>query len=408
LKKIVYLIEQPLDERNFDRFGIQAWIDRNWIVEVWDLTPLAHPGVWRNFLGSNGNLKEFSGYFPIASKGELNDRYLTLGRLEHFIDLTGENYCSIRVKASLIQRGSVRVICAPGSIPEPQRTKGSGLISKLWKAFAAGPTRTLNTLCTVIVGKLTAPLIRPGLAIVSGEISLRSVGTSCETIMAHSFDYDFYLKLSKSSGPPQRGYAVFVDQDLCFHSDFIYQRMPFVVTPEKYFPAVCRCLKRISRALNLELRIAAHPRASYRQRDFDYFEGVPISYGRTAELIKDCRVVVCHDSTAIHFAVLFDKPMIFVTSDELIPKYEGRSIAQAAAEFGKSAINLDADLQSVDWQEEMYLDSRKYAEYKNKYIKMDGSPERPMWDVVIDHIEKAKEQISTNAPEQCASAGGGG
>ncbi len=35
-KRVVYLIEQPLDERNFQRFGIQAWIDRKWNVEVWD------------------------------------------------------------------------------------------------------------------------------------------------------------------------------------------------------------------------------------------------------------------------------------------------------------------------------------------------------------------------------------
>jgi hypothetical protein len=157
----------------------------------------------------------------------------------------------------------------------------------------------------------------------------------------------------------------------------------------------------------LQLRIAAHPRARYFQRHGDYFEGIPIEYGKTAELIRDCEVVVCHDSTAIHFAVLFGKPLLFVTSDELIPSYEGRSIAQAAAALGKSAVNLDRPLGSLDWGKELQVDPEKYREYKNKYIKLDGSPERPMWEVIIDHVEKSEKKASVQLAAQCATDGGG-
>jgi hypothetical protein len=101
-------------------------------------------------------------------------------------------------------------------------------------------------------------------------------------------------------------------------------------------------------------------------------------------------VVVCHDSTAIQFGVLFGKPLIFVTTDELLLAYEGRSIAKVASELGKSPINLDrADLQDVDWQSELEVDGAKYARYRSKYIKADGSPEAPLWDIVIDHVEIA-------------------
>jgi len=50
MKKVVILIEQPLDERNYQRFGIQTWLERNWLVEVCDLTPWAHPRVWQSFI----------------------------------------------------------------------------------------------------------------------------------------------------------------------------------------------------------------------------------------------------------------------------------------------------------------------------------------------------------------------
>ena len=125
----------------------------------------------------------------------------------------------------------------------------------------------------------------------------------------------------------------------------------------------------------------------------NYFEGLQVEYGKTAELIRDCSAVVCHDSTAIQFAVLFGKPVIFVTTDELIPCYEGRSIAKVAAELGKTPINLDADLRTVDWRDQLRVDSRRYAQYRNEYIKTDGSPQLPVWDIVIDRIEDAERSL---------------
>jgi hypothetical protein len=123
----------------------------------------------------------------------------------------------------------------------------------------------------------------------------------------------------------------------------------------------------------------------------DCFGEFPIEYGNTAELVQRCQAVVCHDSTAIQFGVLFAKPLIFVTTDELMLSYEGRSIAKVASEFGKSPVNLDRpDLRTVDWRREVSVDPRKYADYRNKYVKTDGSPEMPLWDIVIDHIEIAK------------------
>jgi hypothetical protein len=404
MRKIVYLIEQPLDERNFERLGIRKWVERGWTVEVWDLTPLSHPHVWRAFIESRRKLKEFEGYFPIDSQRALVTRYAALGSIEYFIDFSDDNFHSFKVKRSLMRRGARRAICALGSIPAPQAQRNP-LVSAIRKAMVRG--NLVKAVGAAIARRLALPLIRPGLAIVSGEISSRGVMGSCEILRVHSFDYDVYLQLAKASSPPEREYAVFVDQDLCFHSDFIYLKVPSVVTAEKYFPAVCNALNRISRCLKLDILIAAHPRSSYEQRGLDCYPGFPSVRGRTAESIGRSALVVCHDSTAIHFAVLFGKPMIFVTTNELIPTYEGRSIAQAAAEFGKIPINLDEDLERVDWREQTRVDTARYSDYKNRFIKTDGSPERPIWDVVIDHIERSERSIAPRFGGHLAPASGG-
>src|SRR5262249_53039866 len=108
------------------------------------------------------------------------------------------------------------------------------------------------------------------------------------------------------------------------------------------------------------------------------------------ELIKGCKVVVCHDSTAIQFAVLYGKPLIFLTTDELAGILEGRSVEKMAAEFGKSPVNVDRDIRDVNWSKDLCVDAGKYADYRNRYIKTDGSPDIPFWEIVIDQMEKSR------------------
>jgi hypothetical protein len=387
MKKVVILIEQPLDERNYQRFGIQTWLQRNWLVEVWDLTPWAHPRVWRNFLAFGNKLREFAGYFPIASRSELERRLSMSCRINYFVDLASDNYHSLRAKKSLQRAGAIRIVCPGGTMPVPDRVD-VGLKAKLAQLIGKGPTGFLKWLSSAFFHRVVAPGIATGFAVVSGEESIAGARGRGEIIRTHNLDFDIYLALIKAPAVVGTPFVVFIDQDYCFHPEYTYQSIPPLATPGKYFPALRNGLKIISDALKMQVRIAAHPRATYQQRGLDFFGGFAVEYGKTAELIRDCELVVCHDSTAVQFAVLFGKPVIFVTTDELMPTYEGRAIAKIAAELGKSPVNLDStDLASVDWLKEMHVDDDTYERFKGKYIKTAGSPEIPLWDIVISYIE---------------------
>lgn len=396
MRKIVYLIEQPLDERNYDRFGIRAWIDRGWAVEILDLTPWAHPRVWQNFLGSGRQLVNFSGYSPLASRSELRHKCFNLEKIGHFIDLTGDNHCTIQAKLLLVWMGAKRVIQADGSIPVPDDSQSRGLLPRLGKAFGQGTIKAAGWMLEASLRKLIAPVIRPSMVIVSGKASLKAAnksGYDHEILKAHSLDYDIYLYLARSSPAPAGNYAVFIDQNLCFHSDAIYSGIPFFATPERYFPSIRNGLRTIASALNVDIRIAGHPRTSIQQAGIDYFGEIPIGYGKTAELIRNCSFVVCHYSTSLQLAVLFGKPIVFVITEEFLSSFGEKYVAKFASVFGKSVINLDHELTNVNWKQELRVDYEKYAEYKNNYIKIDGSPELPHWDIVIDHIEKSEGPV---------------
>ena len=390
MRRVVYLIDQPFDERNFQRFGIQAWIDRHWNVEVWDLTPWAHPQVWHSFTERGHRLKEFAGYFPVRSRSDFLRRLRGPRAIQYFIDLTSDSFHSVTAKWALKRAGAARVVCATGSIPLPDRAGSPSPASRLRKLIAKGPRGTWKALSSAFFTKVVGRRIPTDLAVISGTQSMTLAHNSKGVIKAHNFDYDIYLELERSAVARAAPYAVFIDQDYPFHLEFVYHGAGSVVTAERYFPAVCDGLEAIAAALELEVRIAAHPRANYEKRGMERcFRSFPIERGRTAELIRGCKAVICHDSTALQYAILFGKPIILLTTDELSRAYEGASIEKVAAELGKKPVNVDrADLPAVDWRGELKVDLERYASYRSKYIKAEGSPELPLWTIVIDHVER--------------------
>ena len=292
MKKVVYLIDQPFDERNCERFGARFWSLRGWEVEVWDLTPWAHPDVWRSFLAQGGKPHAISGYLAVTSKRQLAQRLATCGSIRYFIDLAGDNYYSIWAKMSLQHAGVSRIVCAVGTIPVPDRPPVS-MLRKLGQVLAKGPRGAFKWLSSAAVQRLVVPRIATGVAVVSGEQSMAGVGNCAAVIRAHNFDYDRYLSLKQSSRAVAGDYAVFIDQDYCFHIEYVYQSIRPIVTPQRYFPAVRTGLELISAALGIGMRIAAHPRANLSPAQPRLLRRVPDRirpYGRTDSRLSIRRV----------------------------------------------------------------------------------------------------------------------
>ena len=389
MKSVVYLTDQPFDGRNFDRFGIQSWIDRGWHVEVWDMTPLAYPHVWRNRIESGLELKEHACHFPMMSTAQLEERLLERRQAYCYVDFSANTYHCARAKLHLSNVGAKRITCCVSLIPEPENPS---MLSRLGTAVKKGPVDMLKWLLNGCASRVVGCFSKADFVIVAGKnsIPLHSCGGRTEILMAHAFDYDVCMRISKSAPASPGKFAVFLDQDYCFHPDYLYDDSRPYATPDKYFPAVCKGLRAIAEALEVDLRVAGHPRSAYEQGSRGYFESIPVERGNTAALVRDCEIVVGHCSAAIQLAVLFGKPVVFVTTDELASSPGGEFICRFASALGKAVINLDGELSSVNWEQELTIDWAKYAEYRNQYIKIDGSPEVPLWEIVIDHIEKQR------------------
>jgi hypothetical protein len=388
MSRIIYLAEQPFDARNYDRYGIERWLAAGWSAEVWDITPFAHPAIWANFQESGRALRPWTGHRLITTRDDLDRAFDALGDARFYVDVTGDHLVSLPIKRRLDARGVGRVI-HKGAHPLSDEGVPRTLRNRLRQFVSRGIVPALRAALDARMARvLHGGSVPPAVTVISGDRALRLAGEGPgRVVLAHNLDYDQYLPLRASPASRDGAYALFLDQDICFHPDHLYERVPFYATPERYFPALCAFLRGLASRFDLGMRVAAHPRSAYQHKSEDYFQGIPVEYGRTAELISGCEFVVCHFSTAVQFAVLFRKPILFVTTAQIAASSGGHFVRTAAAALGKRAIDLDSDLSHVDWQREMAVDEGWYDAYRREFIKTDGSAERPMWDLVREALE---------------------
>lgn len=207
----------------------------------------------------------------------------------------------------------------------------------------------------------------------------------------HSFDYDRYLTYQQGPKLPlhAKPYCVFIDQGLVYHRDFLDSVHGAPVHADTYFNYLNRFFSHIEHETGLEVIIAGSPRIDYAALPA-MFEHRRVITGETLALIAQSELVLMHSSTAVSFAVLFNKPIMMLTTDEINRASGlGTVLANMAHELGLRPLPID-DASEVAQCELRYYGQwpRDYNRYKYRYIMSLGVEDQSIWDIVINELEK--------------------
>ena len=98
--------------------------------------------------------------------------------------------------------------------------------------------------------------------------------------------------------------------------------------------------------------------------------------------------MINRNSTSINFAVLYNKPVIFHTSDEieLSPLGMKNQIKSMSLALGKAPINID-HLGDVSLSNEMTINTQAYNQYKNSFIKKNNTVDLPIWQIFSNWLK---------------------
>jgi len=393
-KEICFIIRTPLTDRDYERFGVSILQSRGFKVSFLDLTMLLNPNYIKNYVPPDPSC--FLGIVMMKTWRDVSE-YLERNHFFLVVDLIGgtaENIFLYRAfKKHNITYASFRANSIPSAISCYKdknvcfREKVRAVYRRLRNPnFIAEVTKILRKIKWLFY---SGSIQQPAIVLAGGTVlgpKLPKPAKGSQVISAHTLDYDLYLKHAlQSARAPKNDSIVFLDgYDPFYPSYLIWGNLSF--DPEIYYGGLRRFFSYIEGKTGLPVKIAAHPTARYDLHP-DFFQGRAVISGKTDELAFDAKIIVTNASTAVAFAVLYKKPLIFLTSKEIKISYYGALIRSFAQHFNKTPINVDEDI-SFDLENMLAVDENRYALYRSRYIKVPGSPEKGFWNIVADNLER--------------------
>jgi hypothetical protein len=398
IEKIVVITADPFNQRDFNRYGIGLLRNNGLDIEIWDISSCIHK--YESFPANHEKPEIFNNVKKFTERSEILNAVSDLDKkclINCFIEYSFRTSFVFRA----ISKQHIPY-CVFGwvSFPNPYPVQ-KGFFRKIGSMLRKGDSLKINEIFHHFLKKILLKYhhvfgIAPAsIILLSGD---KSPGTPSYPIddkttrlWMHSLDYDIYLRCKDQPSNPGKITGVFLDEYLPFHPDFHDVGIRDPISPDNYYPKICDFFTMLEKRIDSRIVIAAHPRSDYDNLP-DYFCGRIIIKGETARLVKESSFVIAHMSNSLDFAVLFHKPVVFITTDDLQKMSSGKNITglyiQAiAAELGKIPVNID-QVSKFDWDKEMAIDEEAYSRHKSHYIKKQGTPEKPMWEIFYSHIRE--------------------
>jgi len=402
IKNIVFLVFWPITAIEEKRWHIEFLRQQGFTVEIYDLTHLLnsraiarHPvdgALQEEYIFKIGTYQEFEEMIRSSAPTSIFIDYL-VGFSD--IDLKTEKVFRIlkrcNAKYSYLSSGALPLASGTNTLAD----KTSLILGKIQKALNPQKlgryiARKLILLLTRHTSLYPVPYkIFSGNSDILNDYCVKHAIDRSQIVPIHSYDYDTYLYFMRSVNfklPAQNNTCVFLDEAATYHPDFAILNIK-PVEGEPYFASMNKLFDKIEQETGLRVLIAAHPRSDY-ERIPDVFNGREIIKGRTVELVAQSSLTITHASTSINFPILFNKPVIFSKTGEMIKNGFSSLIDAMAASLGQEAVDIDnlAILGNISFKH-VGINTEKYDEYTYKYIKSKNISELPVWELVASELK---------------------
>ena len=405
IKKVIYFVYAPFCQRDYKRFGIEIMNNNGFLVEVWDFTPIIYPEAYQAVKPIDSiDISKHSYYKIYLRKIEAKLAIANLKKDTIIISIMpGYSFKTYFIYKELSKANISYCFFCSNAIPAYTKIKElySGINKRrfmyFYNKFKSVNLSKISEFIFKNISHYWFPIQFSEFIFTGGSQSIlnynipRSVDT--KIVWCHTLDYDLYLdniKVGFKKKLKSEKYVVFIDEYIPFHPDYFFMNIKPPTTPEIYYPILCNFFKYVEKETGIKVIIAAHPRSRYEEHP-DYFGGREAIRGETRDLIRGCEFVLTHYSTSLNFAVLHKKPVIFITTNDLERStIDANYIYSYSWEFKKIAYNIEQNY-NIDWNKELIINEKIYNNYKEKYIKKNGTKEEYFWQIVADEIKKMEK-----------------
>ena len=400
IKRVIFIFSTVFNKRDYHRFGFDIIQKRGYEVEAWDFSPWWRPKYASNYTVSNPI--NFGAHKILRTKNEIMKFVSTLSVNDIVIDPWGIINDNLFIKKILYNNGIIYGGFLGGFIPSKKKLpnyesgikKGYETHTSLQKKLYLLAKKTISILLNHLFNPTKEVTVKPShsfIIICGGDKGNQLINDFAnkptKIIKTHALDYDRYLEEENSNNHDTNlkdNYALFLDEDVPFHPDYLYHNIKPYCDSEKYYSEINRFFIWFEQKSVMPVIIAAHPRADYKKRD-NPFDGRKIVIDNTINYVKHAKIIFAHMSTSKNFAILYNKPIVHIDSDNYLTVFREHIWGHSSI-LGELPINVSNDLDSLTINDK--IDRELYKSYKETYIKELDTPEKPVWDIFCDYLDK--------------------
>ena len=390
IKKIVFICYLPLNERFVKEFYLEEFEKNGFLVEYWDITEVYFPNKFRNKLNSKYSRK-IDSYKLLLDTIKQQNQSNTI----YFLHITYRGvviklYRILTKNKCFIAHLSRFAVVTNKTSEYAANLKLLRLKTLIKKALSVKEVFRYASDRMSIILKIIGYIKTYDIIFNAGHSGITTVGRGWDIdqkqskiVQINSIDYDRFL-LNQIESLFDKKYCVFLDQYYPFHPDLLVSGEKHI-SPNLYYSSLNAFFEKIESTLNIEVIVAAHPLAD-KYAEQNYFCGRKIYFNKTVDLIAKAEYVIAHTSTAISYAVLFKKPLIFITDNNIKNNMQGvhLGINAFAKELECSVINLNN--YSIDTIYNIDCDSNVYERYKYNYLTSKDSESTDSFSILLKTI----------------------
>jgi len=208
------------------------------------------------------------------------------------------------------------------------------------------------------------------------------------TIPINSFDYSMFVRQIKRVGFNNNADNTIVYLDTgapLFKTDSFLSGNKHPLTIESWYPSLVRFFDTIEKRTSKVVVVAAHPKHKYPKEMLHYFGNRKVIHSQTPRLVAQSNLVLVTNSTAVSYAVMHDKPVLVLLSDELIADNNIllKESNYLSSILGCPSINIDQINEKL--LDKFSVNKDKYLAYKTNYLSS-RLDRKTNCEIIIDEI----------------------
>ncbi|MCW7471406.1 hypothetical protein [Leptospira kanakyensis] len=388
MKQLAIILAAPFTEQNFQRMGIPFFSQYFEVVVLQCMK-----WVTDNHVEDCDSSLDYSFIKNVESESDFENKISSLNA-KYVIDYVGVTDKTRKIQDILHRYNIELVVQKTGTIPYRKKDALSNLVYAFFD-----PRYYFRLFRNFIKARFlkVEMLLPPDITLLAGSKSLDGWNAEAkEKIWIHSNDYEAYLKLESLEIKEDKNkprYSVFLDEYLPYHSDFKLLSIKNPVNnPEAYYSQLDTIFSLYEMQTGQEVVIAAHPASSYTDKGL-VFRGRRIEYGKTASLVRSADFVFAHMSTSVSFAVLYKKPLLFLTNNKLSKSIIGWNVETFARELNTPMLNMNhfSEIELKAIFENPVVDKTFYQKYTNDYIKTELVEETSQWEPFLRYLKEKNQ-----------------